>query len=92
MATRDVVPALSRSDLAERGLFAGARVADLRYPWPYRFGTVVDVPGPLLIGVRFDDGEWLQCPEWRIGALGLRVSDADLAALKYGRRAPSSAT
>lgn len=77
-------PRLSLDELAARGIRPGASVADMRVRWPFRYGVVLDVPGPSLIGVRWTDGEYEQVDETRIGVTGYILSPSYVARLKYG--------
>lgn len=83
---------MTAQDLADRGIAPGNTVADMRVRWPFRYGICIDVPGSRLVGVLWSDGEYEQCSESVLGATGLRVSASELARVKYGRRAPTSAT
>jgi hypothetical protein len=51
-AVSSIRPRLSLDELAARGIRPGASVADMRIRWPFRYGVVLDVPGPSLIGIR----------------------------------------
>ena len=84
MSAAAVSPA--RADLADRGIAPGWTVADMRVRWPFRYGVVIDTPGPHLVAVKWTDGEYEQCSERDLGATGLRVSMDELARVKYGRR------
>jgi hypothetical protein len=84
-AVSSIRPRLSLDELAARGIRPGASVADMRIRWPFRYGVVLDVPGPSLIGVRWTDGEYEQVDEARIGVTGFVLSPRDLARLKHGR-------
>ena len=71
--------ALTIQQLAERGIVRGARVVEIPgKPFERRPGTVLDVPGELLIQVAWDSGEFSLENERNLGVIGVVLPEREV--------------
>ena len=71
--------ALTIEQLAERGLVRGARVVLVPgEPFERKLGTILDVPGELLISVAWDNGTFSLEPERNLGVFGVVLPESEV--------------
>ena len=66
-------------ELAQRGVRRGARVVLVPgKPFERKLGTILDVPGELLIQVAWDSGEFSLEPERNLGVFGVVLPESEV--------------